>query len=90
MVNVTRYSPIGDIFDDLFKGFVVRPVSYDTTAAATRCADDASSPSTVNPPEDPPITTVRVGEPQPSACAAEIASAVSLTSSSPHLPFSAC
>ena len=34
MVNVTRYSPIGDIFDDLFKGFVVRPVSYDTTAAA--------------------------------------------------------
>jgi HSP20 family protein len=34
MVNVTRYSPIGDIFDDLFKGFVVRPVSYDASAAA--------------------------------------------------------
>ena len=34
MVNVTRYSPIGDIFDDLFKGFVVRPVSYDAAAAA--------------------------------------------------------
>ncbi len=33
MVNVTRYSPIGDIFDDLFKGFVVRPVSYETAAA---------------------------------------------------------
>jgi HSP20 family protein len=37
MVNVTRYSPIGDIFDDLFKGFVVRPVSYD--ASATAAAD---------------------------------------------------
>lgn len=34
MVNVTRYSPIGDIFDDLFKGFVVRPVSYDAAAPA--------------------------------------------------------
>ena len=33
MVNATRYSPIGDIFDDLFKGFVVRPVSYETAAA---------------------------------------------------------
>jgi HSP20 family protein len=38
MVSVNRYSPIGDIFDDLFKGFVVRPVSYDaaTTAAEAR------------------------------------------------------
>ncbi len=33
MVNVNRYSPIGDIFDDLFKGFVVRPVSRDAGAA---------------------------------------------------------
>jgi HSP20 family protein len=36
MANLTRYDPIGEIFDDLFKGFVVRPVSYDSSIAPTR------------------------------------------------------
>jgi HSP20 family protein len=26
MANVTRYDPFGDLFDDLFKGFFVRPL----------------------------------------------------------------
>jgi HSP20 family protein len=26
MANVTRYDPFGELFDDLFKGFLVRPV----------------------------------------------------------------
>ncbi|HXC41329.1 MAG TPA: Hsp20/alpha crystallin family protein [Burkholderiales bacterium] len=26
MLNVTRYDPLGDVFDGLFKGFFVRPV----------------------------------------------------------------
>jgi len=30
MANVTRFDPFNDIVDDLFKGFFVRPVSYDT------------------------------------------------------------
>ena len=29
MANVTRFDPFNDIVDDLFKGFFVRPVSYD-------------------------------------------------------------
>jgi len=29
MANITRYDPFSDIVDDLFKGFFVRPVSYD-------------------------------------------------------------
>ena len=28
MANITRYDPFGDLFDDLFKGFLVRPVGY--------------------------------------------------------------
>jgi HSP20 family protein len=27
MLNITRYDPIADVFDDLFKGFFVQPVS---------------------------------------------------------------
>ena len=27
MVNITRYDPFGDVFDDLMKGFLVRPVA---------------------------------------------------------------
>ena len=30
MANITRFDPFHDIVDDLFKGFFVRPVSYDT------------------------------------------------------------
>jgi HSP20 family protein len=29
MANVTRYSPFDEAFDDLFKGFFVRPVAFD-------------------------------------------------------------
>lgn len=28
MVNITRYSPLDDAFDRLFRGFVVRPVGF--------------------------------------------------------------
>ena len=26
MANITRYDPFGDLVDDFFRGFVVRPV----------------------------------------------------------------
>lgn len=29
MASITRYSPLDDVFDDFFKGFFVRPVSYE-------------------------------------------------------------
>ncbi len=29
MASITRYSPLDDAFDDFFKGFFVRPVSYE-------------------------------------------------------------
>ena len=29
MANVTRFDPFNDLVDDLFKGFFVRPVSYE-------------------------------------------------------------
>jgi len=32
MANLTRYSPFDETFDDLLKGFFVRPVSYDEKA----------------------------------------------------------
>ena len=31
MANMTRYSPFDETFDDLLKGFFVRPVPYDNT-----------------------------------------------------------
>jgi HSP20 family protein len=36
MANVTRFDPFHDIVDDLFKGFFVRPVSYDARGALER------------------------------------------------------
>jgi len=39
MANLTRYSPLDDVFDDLFRGFFVRPVRYEgqaNTGAAFR------------------------------------------------------
>jgi HSP20 family protein len=33
MANVTRFDTFNDIVDDLFKGFFVRPVSYDARSA---------------------------------------------------------
>ena len=29
MANITRFDPFNDLVDDLFKGFLVRPVAYD-------------------------------------------------------------
>ena len=29
MANISRYEPFGDAFDDLLKGFFVRPVAYE-------------------------------------------------------------
>jgi HSP20 family protein len=29
MANITRFDPFNELVDDLFKGFLVRPVSYD-------------------------------------------------------------
>ena len=34
MANVTRFDPFNDLVDDLFKGFLVRPVSYEGRDAA--------------------------------------------------------
>ena len=34
MANISRYDPFGDVFDDLLKGFFVRPVAYEGQAAA--------------------------------------------------------
>jgi HSP20 family protein len=29
MANISRYEPFGDVFDDLLKGFFVRPMAYE-------------------------------------------------------------
>jgi len=29
MANITRYDPFNDLVDDIFKGFLVRPVAYE-------------------------------------------------------------
>ena len=42
MANITRYSPFDDAFDDLFRGFFVRPVSYDAPAGAAQFRVDVS------------------------------------------------
>jgi HSP20 family protein len=42
MVNITRYSPFDEAFDDLFRGFFVRPVSYDAPAGAAQFRVDVS------------------------------------------------
>ena len=36
MVNITRYDPFGDVFDDLMKGFLVRPVAAADAGEAVR------------------------------------------------------
>ena len=42
MANITRYSPLDDAFDDLFRGFFVRPVSYEAPAGAAQFRVDVS------------------------------------------------
>ncbi|MGP1679082.1 MAG: Hsp20/alpha crystallin family protein [Burkholderiales bacterium] len=34
MANISRYDPFGDVFDDLLKGFFVRPMAYEGQPAA--------------------------------------------------------
>lgn len=34
MANISRYDPFGDVFDDLLKGFFVRPMTYEGQPAA--------------------------------------------------------
>lgn len=36
MANVTHYDPFGDLFDDLMKGFFVRPIGAEPATAAPR------------------------------------------------------
>ena len=42
MANVTRYDPFGDLFDDLMKGFLVRPIATEGGAAAPRIKLDVT------------------------------------------------
>src|SRR5687768_16860058 len=44
MANVTRFDPFNDLVDDLFKGFLVRPVTYPggAEAAAPRMKVDVA------------------------------------------------
>lgn len=42
MANVTRHDPFGDLFDDFFKGFLVRPVGYEGDDAVRRLKIDVT------------------------------------------------
>ena len=42
MANITRYNPFDEAFDDLFRGFFVRPVSYEAPAGAAQFRVDVS------------------------------------------------
>jgi len=42
MSSITRYSPFDEAFDDLFRGFLVRPVSYEHPAGVAQFRVDVS------------------------------------------------
>jgi len=42
MANITRYNPFDEAFDDLFRGFFVRPVSLEGPAGAAQFRVDVS------------------------------------------------
>ena len=42
MASITRYSPFNEAFDDLFRGFLVRPVSYEHPAGIAQFRVDVS------------------------------------------------
>jgi HSP20 family protein len=42
MTSITRYDPLGDLVDDFFKGFFVRPVGYETDEPARRVKIEVS------------------------------------------------
>jgi len=42
MANIARFNPFDDTLDDLFRGFFVRPVSYDNQAGAAQFRVDVT------------------------------------------------
>lgn len=42
MANIARFTPFDDTLDDLFRGFLVRPVSYEGPAGATQFRVDVT------------------------------------------------
>jgi len=42
MASITRYSPVDEAFDDLFRGFFVRPLSYEAPVGAAQFRVDVS------------------------------------------------
>jgi HSP20 family protein len=42
MANITRFNPFDETIDDLFRGFFVRPLSYDAPAGAAQFRVDVS------------------------------------------------
>lgn len=42
MANVTRFDPLNDLVDDLFKGFFVRPVAFEGRGEAPRMKVDVA------------------------------------------------
>ncbi len=42
MANIARFNPFDETIDDLFRGFFVRPVSYETHAGAAQFRVDVS------------------------------------------------
>ena len=42
MASITRFSPFDEAFDDLFRGFLVRPVSYEHPAGVAQFRVDVS------------------------------------------------
>jgi HSP20 family protein len=42
MATITRYNPIDDAFEDLFRGFFVRPLSFEAPAGAAQFRVDVT------------------------------------------------
>lgn len=42
MANITRYNPLDDAFDELFRGFFVRPVSFEGPSAPAQFRVDVT------------------------------------------------
>jgi HSP20 family protein len=42
MASITRYDPLGDLVDDFFRGFVVRPVGFEAEVPVRRMKVDVA------------------------------------------------
>lgn len=42
MANITRFNPLDDAFDDLFRGFFVRPVNFESPVAPAQFRVDVT------------------------------------------------